>query len=470
MIRFNCENCGQKFKLSDRYAGRKSKCPKCKQPIVIPPAGEESAQQSSIIKFRCPSCNQKIGVTPDYAGKRVRCSKCKNPLRVPQASSQPGRLTVKDEKKVLRAGQEQHSADGGIWDDLGGLDELRLAEANAPSVERQMESNGVDYESGDSELSAYTGRFPQSGAYVEREISSDRPKKKHSTIFIGAACVLVLLLVGIIVWSIGSDSESSESEIEARLHEVQKFAADYIGLLSEGEIDKAKALLSPELKIDVQTDEIERFSEQIGKGEIIQLDCNLTHFQKHPEGEQIFLWYNLRYKDTEQLVIISIMAIDEELRVEGISAQELEPFGAIVSIGQINYEELADIVIGTALKELGPIFKFFGAFLIVAIVLGLIQTVSMWVVFNKAGHPGWAAIVPIYNMWVLAEVGDKPGWLGLLACFGGAIPFIGPIVVLVLWAVISIGVARAFDRGVGFGIGLTIIPFVFYPILAFVSD
>lgn len=328
-----------------------------------------------------------------------------------------------------------------------------------------MEPGEFDYESRDSESSAYKGR----GAYAEREISSDRPKKKRSAIFIGAACVLVLLLVGIVVWSIGSDSGSSESEMEVELYDVKKFAADYIDLLSEGKIDEARELFSSELQIDVQTDEIKRFAEQIGKSEIIQLDCKQTHFEKYPEGDQIFLWYNLRYEDNEQAVIISVMAIDEELRVNGIAAQE--PFGTTVSIGQSSYEELSGIIIAAELEKFGSIFtKFFGVFFIAIIILGLIQTISIWIIFNKAGQPGWAAIVPYYNMWVLAEVGDKPGWLGLLFCFGGVIPFIGPIVVLVLWAVISIGVARAFDRGVGFGIGLTIIPFVFYPILAFARD
>jgi hypothetical protein len=92
---------------------------------------------------------------------------------------------------------------------------------------------------------------------------------------------------------------------------------------------------------------------------------------------------------------------------------------------------------------------------------------AMWVLFDKAGEPGWASIVPFYNMWVLAEVGDLPGWLGLLMCFTSFIPFVGGLVYFVLWAVISISVAKAFDRSVLFGIGMTLLPFIFYPVLAF---
>lgn len=162
------------------------------------------------------------------------------------------------------------------------------------------------------------------------------------------------------------------------------------------------------------------------------------------------------------------LAIDEEFRVDGIAAQE--PFGVTASIGQSNYEELSGMILAAKFEKYGPIAtKFLGAFSIAIIVLGIVHIISMWIVFDKAGEPGWVSIVPYYNMWVLAKVGDKPGWMGLLLFFGGLIPFIGPIVVLVLWAVISIGVAKAFDRGVGFGIGLTILPFVFYPILAFTN-
>ena len=46
----------------------------------------------------------------------------------------------------------------------------------------------------------------------------------------------------------------------------------------------------------------------------------------------------------------------------------------------------------------------------------------------------------------------------------------GILVGLVLSFVISIGVAKAFGRGAGFGVGLTLLPIVFYPILAFASE
>ncbi|NIP27106.1 MAG: signal peptidase I [Phycisphaerae bacterium] len=108
--------------------------------------------------------------------------------------------------------------------------------------------------------------------------------------------------------------------------------------------------------------------------------------------------------------------------------------------------------------------------MVVFLIIALIQIISMGIVFDKAGQPGWAVIVPFYNMWVLAEVGDKPGWMGLVMCFCSFIPVIGIILYWVLLITISIGVAKTFERGVGFGIGLSFLPFIFFPILAFSRD
>ena len=103
-------------------------------------------------------------------------------------------------------------------------------------------------------------------------------------------------------------------------------------------------------------------------------------------------------------------------------------------------------------------------------VLMIAFIVSLWIVFEKAGHPGWAAIVPFYNMWVLAEVADKPGWLGLAYCFVGGVPYIGAVASLAIFIIIALGVAKSFNRGILFGLGLAFLPFFFYPILAFATD
>ncbi|MBA7690233.1 hypothetical protein ES703_98757 [subsurface metagenome] len=281
--------------------------------------------------------------------------------------------------------------------------------------------------------------------------------------------MLLVLLVGIVFWSFISDSDTSESEIAAGLPKVQKFAEDYIYLLNRGEINKAKTLLSPQLQIDAEKSELEKLAEYLSRSDIEELDCRATNLEEHPEGNQFYLYYKFRYEDKSQRIVVSVLEIDEELSIAGVAVQE--PFGNTISIGPRSFEELRHTAIATSVARIRSIFtRFFCGCAVVILVACLVQAISVWIVFEKAGEPGWAVLVPGYNMWVLAEVGDKPGWLGLLMFFSGFIPYVGLLVGLVLSFVISIGVARAFGRGAGFGVGLALVPIVFYPILAFTSD
>jgi hypothetical protein len=89
----------------------------------------------------------------------------------------------------------------------------------------------------------------------------------------------------------------------------------------------------------------------------------------------------------------------------------------------------------------------------------LLWIIGMWKVFTKAGKPGWAAIVPIYNIIVALEIAGKPLWWIILMLI--------PIVNFFVWIVVCIAVAARFGKGAGFGIGMALLPFIFWPILGF---
>ena len=89
----------------------------------------------------------------------------------------------------------------------------------------------------------------------------------------------------------------------------------------------------------------------------------------------------------------------------------------------------------------------------------ILLIVSVWKVFTKAGQPGWAAIIPIYNMVVLLKIVGKPVWW--------IIGFLIPIVNIVVAILVAVALAKAFGKGTGFAIGLVLLGFVFFPILAF---
>ncbi|MFN6107562.1 MAG: DUF5684 domain-containing protein [Planctomycetaceae bacterium] len=91
------------------------------------------------------------------------------------------------------------------------------------------------------------------------------------------------------------------------------------------------------------------------------------------------------------------------------------------------------------------------------VVVGVL--VGMWKVFVKANKPGWAALVPIYNLFVLAEVGGKPSWW--------ASWLFVPLVNLIVFVVICMGVAKNFGKNELYGIGLALLGFIFFPLLGF---
>lgn len=81
--------------------------------------------------------------------------------------------------------------------------------------------------------------------------------------------------------------------------------------------------------------------------------------------------------------------------------------------------------------------------------------------YAKAGQPGWAAIVPIYNTYVMLKIVGRPGWWLALMLI--------PIVNIVLVIIMFVDLAKAFGKGGGFAVLLILLPLVGMPILAFGS-
>ena len=101
----------------------------------------------------------------------------------------------------------------------------------------------------------------------------------------------------------------------------------------------------------------------------------------------------------------------------------------------------------------------FGA--IIGLLVAVLVIAGMWKVFTKAGKPGWAAIIPIYNTIVLLQIAGKPVWWFLL--------FFIPIVNIVIAVMVMIAIAKAFGKGTGFALGLLFLSPIFIPMLGFGS-
>jgi hypothetical protein len=104
---------------------------------------------------------------------------------------------------------------------------------------------------------------------------------------------------------------------------------------------------------------------------------------------------------------------------------------------------------------------FGGVFLIFTLGMAVVIIASLWKVFAKAGQPGWAAIVPIYNAVVLLQIVGRPVWWILL--------FLIPFVNFIFAIILALDLAKSFGKGGGFAMGLLFLGFIFYPILGFGS-
>lgn len=82
-----------------------------------------------------------------------------------------------------------------------------------------------------------------------------------------------------------------------------------------------------------------------------------------------------------------------------------------------------------------------------------------WKIFEKAGQPGWAAIIPIYNAIVLLKIVGKPVWWLFLFL----IPFVNYVFIIWTYNMLS----KSFGKSEGFTVGLVLLSFIFGPILAF---
>jgi len=102
-----------------------------------------------------------------------------------------------------------------------------------------------------------------------------------------------------------------------------------------------------------------------------------------------------------------------------------------------------------------------GAFIgfIIYLAVVVLEIAGWWLVFQKAGRPGWGILIPFYNAYLMCKIAGRPGWWLIL--------FFIPFVNIVILIIVAIDIARAFAKTTGFGVGLALLGFIFGPILGF---
>ena len=98
---------------------------------------------------------------------------------------------------------------------------------------------------------------------------------------------------------------------------------------------------------------------------------------------------------------------------------------------------------------------------IIILYLAIVVTIiaAMWTIYSKAGQPGWASLVPIYNIIVLLEIVGKPWWWLFLMCI--------PVVNLIILIMVYHNLSLSFGKGSGFTAGIIFLGMIFIPMLAF---
>lgn len=89
---------------------------------------------------------------------------------------------------------------------------------------------------------------------------------------------------------------------------------------------------------------------------------------------------------------------------------------------------------------------FAGVFALVGLAVVVVFIIGLWKVFTKAGQPGWASLIPIYNAYIIIKIAGRPGWWLLMLL----IPFIN----IVFGLLLAIDVAKAFGQSAAFGVVL----------------
>lgn len=170
------------------------------------------------IKFRCKNCEKKIAVRADYAGKKARCPGCKQPLRVP--SPRPKRSSTG--VPVAVGASPGDSSLGGV--SSISLEALVAMEANADAELKELSSKGIAQPSSmrvqggkecpgcssslkqDAVICVYCGHSFESGKQLKIQQSKEKvaaikgPKTLKQKAIYGLVIAGLVVIAGVAIW------------------------------------------------------------------------------------------------------------------------------------------------------------------------------------------------------------------------------------------------------------------------------
>ncbi len=101
-----------------------------------------------------------------------------------------------------------------------------------------------------------------------------------------------------------------------------------------------------------------------------------------------------------------------------------------------------DADVAATLAALIPLYLLF-------LAIAVVEVVALWKVFAKAGEPGWAAIIPIYNVYTMVKIAGYNPLMFLL--------FLIPLVNIVFGIMVLIRIGSAFGKSTAWSVVMLVI-------------
>lgn len=143
-IKADCSSCGHSFKASSKFAGKKVRCPQCKEPLRIPDVTSSSGKggtavaAASKIAVKC-DCGKSFAAKAEWAGKKVKCPACAKPVRIPGGKA---KLPAKKTPPPPPVPASNVSI-GGLFDEVGFNTEDGSAHRKCPECRAPMSDEAV---------------------------------------------------------------------------------------------------------------------------------------------------------------------------------------------------------------------------------------------------------------------------------------------------------------------------------------
>jgi DNA-directed RNA polymerase subunit RPC12/RpoP len=428
MIRFTCSNCGRVISVDEKHRGKKGKCPKCGGIVVVP-------ERSTIIEFHCESCGHKIKAPDKYGGKKVKCPKCHEPVVIPSVEKEQSEVVETVGITCPMCGQAidvpEHTSEEFI---------------ECPECGGYVETSPVSIPVAPAESDASIPPAADDDTYQESSDESDEPAGIDRRLIVIISAVAAVVVVGLIILvaalrlsrpqprqqrQVADTADTGETLTQPELEDAKAFTERYISLLENGEVDEAFQLHSPGLADDAYKFSVEKLSKQIGKSRIIEMNCTRTQREQQPEGERISLWYDLQCEEGTQTVNVTVLPIEEELKIDRITAKDSS--GNSFSIMSSTSAKLAQTGRTSVRRRIRPSpGKFYFAIAVGFAIGTFFSAVCLWIGMKITNVEGtFGIMLGIAAISSLARM--APICIGLIPCVGWMLGLIIMLILICKW-------------------------------------